>query len=85
MFSCYYTFGAPMWDIENSDKNHYYTLFWEHGRKKVDATYSSRQVAEQEMFKIINRYHLSIKKQYDDLHFKTYILNDDSRMHINRL
>lgn len=83
MIGNYYTYGAPMWWNEDG-QNHSYTLYWEHGKEKVDKVFRQRFSAEKEMNQIIGRYHLNIMKVYDDKHYKTYILSDDSKMHINR-
>lgn len=62
---------------------HTYTLAVE-GLKVHGMAFSSRQAANDEMYKIVGKYGLQLSKVYDDKHFKTYIFTNGVRIHINR-
>ena len=47
--------------------------------------FSSRSLANTEMYKIMNKNHLSIIDIYDDYHDKTYICSDYSKFYVNRI
>lgn len=64
---------------------------WQHmyslaatGLKLKSKYYVSRELAKQEMYKVMAKHHLVINKVYDDKHYKTYICNDGVRFYINR-
>lgn len=64
---------------------------WEHvysfaatGMKLKSKYFVSRELAKQEMYKVMAKNHLAIRKVYDDKHFKTYICNNGVRFYINR-
>ena len=66
-----------------TNSEHTYTLAAE-GLKLRDMNFMSRQAANNEMYKIIGKYGLQLKKVWDDKHFKTYIFTNGVRIHINR-
>jgi len=72
-----------MFDYLNSG-THWYTLAAT-GIKFKDKSFGSRQVAEDTMYKFINKNHLKVNEVWDDKHFKTYICNDGIRFYINRV
>ena len=55
------------------------------GIKFKDREFLSRQVAEQELYRVLDKNHLYIKKIYDDKHYKTYICSNGVRFYINRV
>lgn len=72
-----------MFDYLNWGK-HVYTLAAT-GIKFKSKEYASRQNAEHDMFKFMNRNGLRILEVYDDKHYKTYICQDNVRFYINRM
>jgi len=66
-----------------TNSEHTYTLAVE-GLKVRDMSFSSRQAANNEMYKIIGKYGLQLTNVWDDKHFKTYIFANGVRIHINR-
>ena len=73
-----------MFDYLNLSTGHWYTLAAT-GIKFKDKEFSSRQSAEDAMYKFIDKNHLKVNKIYDDKHYKTYICNDGIRFYINRI
>lgn len=63
---------------------HWYTLAAT-GIKFKSREFSSRQVAEEEMHKFLNKNHLKIKEVWDDNHYKTYVCNYGIKFYINRI
>lgn len=68
--------------LENFCK-HTYTFAAE-GLKVKEKRFSSRQAANEQMYKIVGKLGLQLTKVYDDKHYKTYIFSNGSRIHINR-
>lgn len=73
-----------MFDYLTRGTNHWYTLAAT-GIKFKDKSFSSRNVAEENMYKFINKNHFKINKIYDDKHYKTYICDNGVRFYINRV
>ena len=73
-----------MFDYLNSSTTHWYTLAAT-GIKFKDKEFTSRQVAEEAMYKFIDKNHLKVNKIYDDKHYKTYICENGIRFYINRI
>ena len=63
---------------------HQYTLAAT-GMKMKSQTYTSRDNARRDMYKIIDKNNLHVIKKYDDHHFKTYICDNGVRFYINRI
>ena len=72
-----------MFNYNPFGSNHTYTLAVE-GLKVRDMAFSSRQAANNEMYKLIGQYGLQLTNVWDDKHFKTYIFANGVRIHINR-
>lgn len=72
-----------MFNYNPFGSNHTYTLAVE-GLKVRDMAFSSRQAANNEMYKLIGQYGLQLSNVWDDKHFKTYIFTNGVRIHINR-
>lgn len=72
-----------MFDYLNWGK-HIYTLAAT-GIKFKSGEYSSRRLAESEMYRYIHKNGLIIKEVYDDKHFKTYVCQDGIKFYINRV
>lgn len=69
-------FGIPNW-------RHMYS-FAATGLKMRTKYYVSRELAKDEMYKVMAKHGLAIRKVYDDNHYKTYVCNDGVRFYINR-
>lgn len=63
---------------------HHYS-FAVSGLKIKSKTFSSRQSANEYMYKLLSKYKLHIRKVYDDKHYKTYICDNDVRFYIHRM
>jgi len=73
-----------MFDYYFGNAKHWYSLAAT-GVKFRDKQFTSRQVAEEAMYKFINKNGLKVEKIYDDKHFKTYICENGIRFYINRI
>lgn len=74
-----------MFDYLNSSTTHHWYTLAATGIRFKDKEFSSRQVAEEAMYKFIDKNHLKVNEIYDDKHFKTYICNNGIRFYINRI
>jgi hypothetical protein len=70
--------------FESGFARHRYTLS-STGMKTKDYVFCSRQLAEQKMYEILEKYGLHIIEVWDDHHFKTYLLDNGARFYINRI
>lgn len=61
-----------------------YTMCFERAGKLVSKTFTSRDAANDAMYRLIGKYGLKITKVYDDKHSKTYVCNDGVKFYINR-
>jgi len=73
-----------MFDYYLPDTKHWYSLAAT-GIKFKDKEFSSRQVAEDTMYKFMVKNGLYVQKIWDDKHYKTYICNNGVRFYINRI
>ena len=62
---------------------HYYT-FTATGIKVREKTFASRYLANQHMYKLMDKYGLHIENVWDDNHDKTYLCNNGVRFYIHR-
>ena len=62
---------------------HYYTVAAENLNIKA-TTFTSREAANNYMYKVMGKYGLHLDHVYDDRHYKTYIFDNGVRIHINR-
>lgn len=74
-----------MADIFNWTGNHTYSLVLIGTGKTVSKTFSSRYAANQAMYKLMGKHHLTLEEVYNDNHDKTYICNKGAEFHINRV
>ena len=75
-----------MVDIFNWTGNQYsYSLVLIGTGKTVSKTFSSRDAANQAMYRLMGKRRLTLKKVYNDNHDKTYICNEGAEFHINRV
>ena len=70
---------------DSSFTNHSYTFCYIHGRKQVNQTFSTREQANKQMYKICSKKGIYIVKTYDDKHDKTYFGSNGAEFHINRV
>lgn len=63
---------------------HRYTMSFERNGKIKSKEFLSREAANQEMYRLVGKYDLSIEKVYDDKHYKTYICNNNVKFYITR-
>ncbi len=54
------------------------------GLKMKSKVFSTREEANQMMYKIMAKYHLTIQKVFDDHHDKTYVCDNGVRFYIQR-
>lgn len=71
--------------FSNNGTRHYYTLGATGDIKVKEGMFTSRQAAEEKMYKIIGKHHLCVRKIYDDKHYKTYLCNNGINFYINRV
>lgn len=71
--------------FNEKDYQHIYTLCMESPKKKVTETFNSRPAATRRMYELCDKYHLSIKKVWDDKHFKTYKTYEGATFYINHI
>ena len=71
--------------IPFGSSKHIYTFAVTGMNKKINKTFISRQLANEYMYSLANKYGLCLKKVWDDNHFKTYCVTDGVKMYINRL
>jgi len=62
----------------------YSFVFLRPGKRTVGNTFASRNLANEEMYKMIKKYDLKVSKVYEDHHDKTYICSDGSSFVIDR-
>ena len=62
-----------------------YTFVLINSGKTVSKIFTSRQAANNEMYDLIGKRNLHLKKVYDDKHDKTYICREGAEFHINRV
>ena len=55
------------------------------GIKFKGREYSSRQLAEHDMYNYINKHGYIIQEVYDDKHYKTYVCQNGIKFYINRM
>ena len=67
-----------------NNRGHRYSLAAT-GIKFRDREFASRQEAESEMYKFIDKNGFKVEKIYDDKHFKTYRCNWGVTFYINRV
>lgn len=68
----------------SNDVSHRYTLA-SIGLKFRSEEFTSRQAAEQRMYKVMNKHHLHVENIWNDGHYKTYLCNNNVRFFINRI
>lgn len=68
----------------NSMSGHYYT-FAATGIRVREKTFVRRDLANAYMYKIMNKYGLTLETVWDDNHDKTYICNNGVRFYIHRV
>lgn len=54
------------------------------GLKMKSKVFSTREEANQMMYKIMAKYHLTLQKVFDDNHDKTYVCDNGVRFYIQR-
>lgn len=54
------------------------------GLKMKNKVFSTREEANQMMYKIMAKYHLTLQKVFDDNHDKTYVCDNGVRFYIQR-
>lgn len=54
------------------------------GLKVKSKVFSTREEANQMMYKIMAKYHLTLQKVFDDNHDKTYVCDNGVRFYIQR-
>lgn len=64
--------------------NHLYSLVLIGFHKNYSKNFFSRESAMETMYDLMTKYHLKLKKIYDDKHDKTYICTNGAEFHINR-
>ena len=69
-------------DMLNAN-GHYYT-FAATGIKVRERTFVSRELANNHMYKVMDKYGLHIEKVWNDNHDKTYLCNNGVRFYIQR-
>lgn len=72
-----------MFEVFNINK-HYYSVAAT-GVKLREKYFTSRTLAENYMYKFLNKRGLIIEKIYDDKHYKTYCCNTGAKIYINRI
>ena len=73
-----------MFDNYFSYIKHWYSLAAT-GIKFRSKEFTSRQSAEEAMYKFLNKNHLKVETIWDDNHFKTYLCSYGVRFYINRI
>ena len=66
------------------NSNHNYSLAVT-GLKVKSKVFSTREDANQMMYKIMAEYHLTLQKVFDDNHDKTYVCDNGVRFYIQRI
>ena len=69
----------------NLYNGHQYTMVLIGAGKVVSKTFSTREAANQAMYKLMGKHGLSLEEVYNDRHDKTYICNKGAEFHINRI
>lgn len=73
-----------MFDLLVNYAKHSYTVAAT-GIKFKGMTFSSRQMAEEYMYRFIDKKGIKINEIWDDKHFKTYCCEDGIKFYINRM